>query len=169
MDTDPIELQDVLGNLAGDLATGCLGEAEARTTVQGELDRLHLTAWTVTVDPTRPVDADRPCARPLVQAERQQVVLVGVPQPAPGDDPYQVFAVNLDAELASACLDLADAEATTERIAAATDVSALTDVAFTTEAGLLHLNSVEDPGSTCTTASVTVGGRVEVTLRGPAA
>lgn len=168
-DTKLIQLQEALDDISGDLPHGCLTEAEARSFAQQQLDRHGLSDWTVETESKRPIDDDRPCARASILGKEHQVVLRGDRGPsAPPDDPYQQFARTLDEELATSCSTLPDAEAVTERIAAATDVSALTDVPFTTKDGLLHIDSVDDPTATCTTASVTVGGNVQVTLRGPA-
>lgn len=167
-DAKLIELQESLADIAGDLPHGCTGEAGARSVVQHELDRLDLEGWTVRTDPARPIDETRPCARADVHGRERRVVLRGDPRARAFPDAYQRFAQELDEQLQASCSTLPEAEAVTKRVAAATDVSALTDVAFTTEDGLLHIDSVEDPTAPCTRASVSVGGRVQVTLRGPA-
>lgn len=167
-DAKLIELQESLADIAGDLPHGCTDEASARSVVQHEFDRLDLEGWTVGTDPDRPIDEARPCARADVHGRDRRVVLRGDPRAKAFSDAYQQFAQELDRQLQATCSTLPEAEAVTKRIAAATDVSALTDVAFTTEDGFLSIDSVEDQTAPCARASVSVGGRVQVTLRGPA-
>lgn len=168
-DAKLIALQESLADIAGDLPYGCSDEAGARSVVRHELDRLDLEGWTVETDPDRPVDEARPCARADVHGRERSVVLRGDPKASASTDAYQQFARELGEQLQATCSTLSEAESVTKRLAAATDVSALTDVPFTIEDGLLAISSVEDPAEPCARASVSVGGRVHVTLRGPAA
>jgi len=165
--TAVIRLRESLDDAAGPLVAGCLSETAARPAVQRELDRLALGGWTIAVDGEHPLTQERPCARAIVDPALQRVVLLGDAAPVVASDPYAQFARELDAELSSSCVDLADAQLVVERVAAETDVSSLTDVPFTVEAGLLHITAVDEPTAPCTTGSVSVGGRVEVILRGP--
>jgi hypothetical protein len=167
-DAKLIKLQESLADIAGDLPHGCVDEADARSFVEKEFDRLGLEGWTVEADAGRPIDETRPCARADIHGRDRRVVLRGDPRAKAFTDPYQQFAQNLDEELDTTCSTLSQAEVVTKRVAADTDVSGLSDLAFNTEEGLLHIDSVEDQSAKCTSASVTVGGRVDVMLRGPA-
>ncbi len=163
-----IELEAALGDAGSGLASGCYDEVSATTIAQSELDRLELTAWTVTVDENRRPDGASTCAYFIVDPALQQVQLIGLPVESNGMGPYGAYAAALDQQLAANCVGLADAAALTRRMAADTEIVVDgTRIEFTEAAGVLTINLVEDPGATCTRADVNVGGRVEVTLRGP--
>lgn len=163
-----IELEAALADAGEGLTSNCFDEEGARSVAQRELDRLGLTDWTITVDENRPPTGAASCAYAAVHPEQQEVQLIGM-GPAPAEaDPYTVFGRELADRLSSECLGLDAAADVARDLAADTDVSALTDVEFTEEAGLLRIRTVEDSSATCTRADVSVGGAVFVTLRGPA-
>src|SRR5262245_22831912 len=168
VDTTLIQLQAALDDSGSGLTSNCFDEPGARNVVERELDRLGLDDWTVTVDESRPPTGAASCAYLVVDAEQQEVQLIGM-GPAPSEaGPYRIFAAELDQRLRDQCVGLDAAADITRGVAAATDVSSYTDYAFTEESGLLNIHTVEDPSATCTRADVDVGGAVEVTLRGPA-
>jgi RNA polymerase sigma factor (sigma-70 family) len=171
-DTSIIELQETLEDIGSGLGSACFDEEAARDLTQRQLDRLGLVEWIITVDETRVPDGDLLCANPAVEGEFSQVVLFGTEnwfQGAPSD-PYYGYAASLQDELAARCLPLEQATDLARALAAETRI--VVDgaaIAMTQEPWAPILNQAEDPDADCTRATITVGGFVFVSLRGPTA
>ena len=162
-----IELEAALGDLGTGLESGCYDHVAATEITRRELDRLGLAEWTVTVDDDRRPDGTATCAHFIVEADLQQVQLIGLPG-ANAPDPYGNFAAALDEQLSVSCVGLDEAAELARTLAADTEIVVDgTRIDFTEQAGVLLIHIVEDPDASCTRADVNVGGRVEVTLRGP--
>lgn len=162
-----IELEAALGDVGTGLESSCYDQVAATEITRRELDRLGLAEWTVTVDDDRRPDGAATCAYFIVDAELQQVQLIGLPG-ANVPDPYRNYAVALDEQLSASCAGLEEAAELVRTLAADTDIVVDgTRIDFTEQAGVLFIHIVEDPDASCTRADVNVGGRVEVTLRGP--
>src|SRR5262245_23717144 len=82
VDTTLIQLQAALDDSGSGLTSNCFDEPGARNVVERELDRLGLDDWTVTVDESRPPTGAASCAYFVVDAEQQEVQLIGM-GPAP--------------------------------------------------------------------------------------
>lgn len=154
-----IELEAALDDIADGLPAECRLLNDAEQVAQFELTRLGLGGWSV-VSERGEADGTDTCTYFYLEPAQRQVVLIpleGVV--APADSPHSVYARDLAAHLERECLNLEEAG----RVAA--------DLA--TEAGLdpsaVVVYEVHDDAATCTRTDVNVGGRVEVTLRGPAA
>lgn len=162
-----IELEAALGDVGTGLESGCYDDVAATEITRRELDRLGLAEWTVTVDDDRRPDGTATCAYFIVDAALQQVQLIGLPG-ANAPDPYSAYAAALDEQLDAACVGLDEAADLARTLAASTEIVVNgTRIDFTEEASVLFIHIVEDPDAACTRANVNVGGRVEVTLRGP--
>ena len=169
-DTARIELEASLGDVATGLESGCYDEATAHDIARRELDRLGLDAWRITTDETRRPDGSTLCAYFLVFPDDTQVQLIGLGGDAGIADPFGPFATSLHDTMGSSCLDLAEAADVVRSLAANSAVEIGGQVVdFSEEAGVLTVHIIEDAGATCTRVNVNIGGRVEVTLRGPKA
>jgi len=163
-----IELEAALGDVGTGLESSCYDHVAATEITRRELDRLGLAEWTVTVDDDRRPDGAATCAYFIVDADLQQVQLIGLPGGSNAPDPYRNYAVALDEQLRASCVGVDEAADLVRTLAADTEiVVAGTRIDFTEEAGVLFIHIIEDPDAACTHADVNVGGRVEVTLRGP--
>lgn len=163
-----IEFEASLDDYGTGLSSGCYDEPAAREIIQADLDRLGLAAWTITADSSRLPDGADLCAVAIVVPDAQQVQVIGLSNDAVGTDPYARFAANLNDQLEAECVGIDEAATVTRTLGDSTDIrinGAIIEV--TEEAGVLVINTVEDPAATCTQADVNVGGRVEVILRGP--
>lgn len=158
---DPVllELEAALGDVADGLPADCrlLGEAEQIATA--ELARLGLDGWTVTSERGE-ADGSATCTFFLLDAEARQVVLIPLEGGAiPADAPPARFARDLADALDADCVTVGEAGELARNLAA--------------EAGIdpvgLMVHELADAGASCTRVDVNVGGRVEVTLRGPSA
>jgi|GEM_PF-2202292 len=182
-DTALIELEGELGDVSRGLASGCLGEADARRLVSDQFSRLGLSGWTTDVradDPgsdMRNVDgtpADGPPAcpsgasryMPIVNADTTEVELVaGLGQGTPPEgEPYTTLAHWLTDQLVrgpdARCLPVDQAAVLARQEAARVGLSeARSEVVF-------HLVPAADANlPTCARPTTTVGGTVEVTIR----
>ena len=166
--TDLIQLEAALDDAGSGLASSCYDEPTAHDIARHELDRLGLASWTVAVDETRPPDGDSRCAYFVVDPSIQQVQLIGIEQATPGSNPYQPYAAALADQLEATCMTLDEAGLLARSLAAETTIVIDgTRIDFTEQAGVLIVHDVDDPTADCTRSIVNVGGRVEVTLRGP--
>lgn len=168
--TTLIELKAALDDTGAGLRADCYDEVGSHQIARRELDRLGLTAWSVTTETS--ADGSTTCAYFYLQPDQQTLALVAVEvEMLTGqDDPYVRFGQQLTDKLAADCLDLTQAADLTRTLAAETDVVFDGNIIdFTEQAGVLVINSIEDKTATCTRSDVNVGGRVEVTLRGPTA
>ena len=165
--TDIIELRASLDDVSAGLSSECFNEADARIVIQADLDRLALTAWTITVDSTRMPDGAALCARAIIEPDTQQVQVIGLSNSGE-TDPFGPFATAINAQLEAECLNIDEAVAAVRTISENADIRINgTTIEITEEAGVLVINTIEEFAATCSRADVNVGGRVEVTLRGP--
>ncbi len=166
--TGLIQLEAALDDAGNGLASSCYDETTAHDIARQELDRLGLANWAVVVDETRPPDGDSRCAYFIVDPSIQQVQLIGIEQATHGSNPYQPYAAALADQLEATCMTLDAAGSLARSLAAETTVMIEgTRIGLTEQAGVLIVHEVDDPTADCTRSIVNVGGRVEVTLRGP--
>lgn len=173
-----LELWASVHDLADGLGTQCLAADAAVSAARAELDRLGLTAWSVSEQPA-PADAG-PCARfdfvvdPLHGVATGQYhdlddrTLVVVPRSRgdriaalnDGDASIVALRRGLLDRIASACVDLPEggrvATAALEALPAEPD-------------GSLYANivTVVDAEASCTRVDLLIGGGAEIVLRGP--
>lgn len=153
-----LELRAALEDYVDGLHADCYRLEAARAIAQREIERLGLDGWQV-LDERGEADGERTCTGHLLHADRRQVVLIPMDGGrSPEDTPFVVLARDLGAALEEECLPLATAE---ERVRALAERSGMTGPG-------LVVHQVADDTAACTRADVNVGGRVEVTLRGPA-
>lgn len=171
-DTAVIELEAALQDVGSGLSADCYDAASARSKIRGELDRLGLDAWDVTVDSDREPNGSESCAAFALAPDQETVQIFGVGGGGGGGvDPYAPFATAVETSLTSQCLNVEEAAVLVRAIIADTVVEVggtriqLTEEAA--ESGVVVINSVVDPTASCTRATVTVGGRLDIILRGP--
>lgn len=151
-----IELEAALDDHIDGLRAGCHRPDSARAVTERELDRLGLDAWDA-VSERGSADGETTCTYFFLDPDRQRVVLIpleGILDAA--DTPHGILASRLDQEL-DRCLST-DAVADLTR-----DIAA--DVGVVPEGLVIH--EVTDKDADCARAQLNVGGRVEVTIRGP--
>lgn len=154
-----IELERALGDYADGLNADCFSLPDARAVVGTELERLGLADWGVSAERGE-ADGTDSCTSFYLDTPNQEVVLIPSDGLVGSDDaPYAVFARELGEALDDGCVSLSAAADLTRRVASDTNI----DVAS------LVIYEVSDDGARCTRADVNVGGRIEVTLRGPSA
>lgn len=154
-----IELDASLDDHIDGLPADCHRLDSARVIADREVDRLGLTGWQV-VSERGEADGAQTCTYYFLEPERQRVVLIPLDSgDAPDDAPYRVLANRLGEALEEECLSVAEAVELTRRSAADAGID---------ENGVVVHQAVDD-NSTCARADVNVGGRVEVTIRGPEA
>ncbi len=166
-DTTLIELKDALNDVATGLSARCVDEKTARDITRRELDRLGLTDWTIQVD-SASRGGSTTCVEFLdLKRNQQQVQLMTGRNTTKGADPFAPFAAALHDRLKSECVGLDRAAELTRSLAAAANIVVDGNhIPLTEEAGL-DIHTIEDSSSGCTRANVTVGGSVQVSLRGP--
>ena len=166
--TSLIQLEASLDDAGGGLSAGCYDEQAARDIARNALDGLGLSNWTITVDETRRPDGDSLCAYFDIDPIMEHVELFGITGSTPAANPYETYATVLADQLDETCLNLSEATSVARSLAAETVIMIDgTRIDLTEQAGVLVLNEVDDPAAACTHSAVNVGGRVEVTLRGP--
>jgi hypothetical protein len=155
-DTSIIELEAALNDVTTGLEADCFATDEAKPIVQGELDRLDFN-WSIEV--TEGADGESTCAFPYLQPETAAIGLGSIEAPlsSEGAQPWKPLGRRLNEALDTECLDLREAAAVVEDIAADLDMEEM-----------LSLTETVDEQADCTRATVTVGGMVSVDLRGPA-
>lgn len=152
-----IELEAALDDVADGLTAACHDLRGAREVAAAELARLGLDTWSV-VSERGEADGTDTCTYFYLDAAAQRVVLIPLDgPPAPEDAPYTILARDLAGLLSDDCLSIGEAAAAARRSA--------DDVGL--QAPGLVIYEVVDEAAPCTRADVNVGGRVEVTLRGP--
>lgn len=167
-DTSMIELKDALDDVATGLSFRCVDEKTARDITRRELDRLGLTDWTIQVDRASRGGSTTCIDGHYFEPNQQLVVLIAGEAFSTGPDPYAAFAAALHDRLKSECMGLDRAADLTRSLGAAANI--VVDgrhIVLTEEAGVLNIHTIEDSSSGCTRANVTVGGAVDVSLRGP--
>lgn len=151
-----IELEAALGDHIDGLLSACHRVDSGRAIAERELDRLGLDTWE-TVSERGSADGETTCTFYFLDSERQRVVLIPLEgMIAPGETPHTMLADRLGEEL-DRCLSAQEAADLTREIAA--------DVGVVEEG--LNIRELTDPDSECARAHVNVGGRVDVTIRGP--
>lgn len=151
-----IQLKAALADYGSGLHAECHLLAEARVVVERELDRLDLEGWTVRSERGE-ADGTQTCTYFFLNPAQQAVVLIpddGIVAP---DAPFTAFARDLASALKDDCLTASEAAQVARDIAVRAGVD---------DMGLV-IHEVTDSALACSRSDVTVGGRVEVTIRGP--
>lgn len=153
-----IELEAVLADIGIGLGAECHRLEDARPVVLRELDRLGFEDWTIAAE-RGDADGTDACIAAIVEPVEERVHLVPLEgMAAPDGDPVRAFARAVHDLVAQDCLTTTDAAARIEQLARKGGV----------EPRGVQVHPVTDPDANCTRAHVTVGGSVEVTVRGPA-
>lgn len=170
-DTALIELEAALQDIGTGLSSDCYDEAEARAKVQGELDRLGVDTWEVTVDESRRPDGIDRCASAALLSDQQAVWIFGNAGTGDSRDfgTTTEFAKALHAEMEAQCLNLDEAAELTQSLAAATPGDAVPGSEPTMIVDGLKIDRAIDPTASCTRVNVSIGGALFVVLRGPSA
>lgn len=158
-DSRLIELEAGLDDFGDGLSSGCYRLPEAQEIAARHLDRLGLSDWSV-VSERGEANGESTCTYFYLDPGTRRVVLIpleGVAPPA--DAPYVVLAQRLDVITSEDCLTLEKAVQATRREAS--------DLGINPEEPHLIIHRVPDEGASCARADVNVGGRIEVTVRGP--
>ncbi len=157
-DLSVIELAAALDDSAEGLRSTCTTLASARDITVRELSRLGLDDWTVFAERGE-ADGVETCSYFVLDPADRTVALIPIEAlVARAVAPHLVFARDLDAALGEDCLAVGAAGDVARGLAA--DAGLQVDAVVIVE--------VEEDEAGCTRAAVNVGGRVEVTLRGPA-
>lgn len=137
------------------LRSACLPLAAAQEIADREIATAGLAGWTTASGPGQ-TDGRTTCTYSLIEADRQQVVLIPVDGlMTPGDNaPHVQMAATLRERIRETCLSVPQAAALTRDVAAETGV----------EGVVVH--EVPKPGAACASLDMRVGGAVEVTVRG---
>lgn len=153
-----IELEAALADVAAGLGSECHQLEGARAVALRELDRLGFADWSVVAE-RGDADGTKTCMVAIVNPARQQVQLVPLQGMAMrDDDPLRAFARGVHDLVARECLTTPDAAAQIAQMAREADM----------EPSGINVQPVVDPDAACARAHVTVGGGVDVTIRGPA-
>jgi len=154
-----IELEAALDSLGGGLSAGCYQLPEAREIAAGHIERLGLSDWSITSERGE-ADGETTCTYFYLDRGTRRVVLIpleGIAPPA--DAPYVVLAERLNTITTESCLTIEEAVQATLQEA--------TNLGLNPEEPHLIIHRVRDNGASCARADVNVGGRIEVTVRGP--
>lgn len=154
-----IELEAALDDFGDGLSSGCYRLPEAQEIAAGHIERLGLSDWTITSERGE-ADGETTCTYFYLDPGTQRVVLIpleGIAPPA--DAPYVLLAERLDTITTEACLTVEEAIQATRREAS--------NLGLSTEEPHLIIHRVPDEEASCARADVNVGGRIEVTVRGP--
>lgn len=154
-----IELEAALDDVGDGLSSGCYQLPEAQDITAGHIERLGLSDWTVT-SKRGEADGETTCTYFYLDPGTRRVVLIpleGIAPPA--DAPYVILAERLATITTESCL-------TVEETVQAT-LQEATDLGLNLEESHLIIHRVTDTGASCARADVNVGGRIEVTVRGP--
>lgn len=166
--TSLIQLQASLDDAGSGLSADCYDEQAARDIARNALDQLGLANWTITVDESRRPDGASLCAYFVIDPAMEHVELFGIETSTPQANPYEPYATALAEQLDATCLHLGEAASLARSLAARTVIEIDgTRIDLAEQAEVLVVHEVEDPAAACTSSAVNVGGRVEVTLRGP--
>lgn len=160
-----LELRSALDDVGDGLESGCFDAEAAARIAQEELTRLELDTWTVEFDRTRLPNGVTSCATALVDAQEEQVVIIGLGGPA--DDPWRPFADGLRRGLEDRCMGLDEAAGFARDLIGKVDI-VVDGQPLDYDPADLVVHQIEDPDATCTRADIEIGGNVVVTLRGPA-
>ncbi|MGZ4600668.1 hypothetical protein [Oryzihumus sp.] len=154
-DAAVIELGASLEDRVDGMRGQCLDASRGRAWVTGELQRLHLRGWRVSVDGSRP-PTPTACAEGLADADRHTVTVIGGPPSADPGDPSVAFTRALRTRISGACVSLPAAERIVRQAAGGT-----------TAANGMQVTVLADPTASCTRVDAVVGGAWMVTLHGP--
>lgn len=158
-DSQLIELEAALDSFGNGLQSGCFELPAAQEITHDHLDRLGLSDWTVTAERGE-ADGETTCTYFYVDPAARRVVLIPLEGVAPSADaPYVVLAKQLDTITTEACLTLEEVVEVT--------IQEASSLGLNTEEPHLIIHRVPDERAACARADVNVGGRIEVTVRGP--
>ena len=153
-----IELDAALGDHGGGLESGCMRLAEARRVAEGEVARLGLRNWTV-VPERGAADGRTTCTAHYLDRVERRVVLFPMERlRSDAGAPYAQLARRLRALTTNTCMSVDEALFAARREAR--------QLRLDETAGEVLFHTVD--GDACARATVNVGGRVEVTIRGDA-
>lgn len=153
-----IELQESLGDYINGPESGCFSSSQATTFVQQQLDRLGFTDWTIDVR-----SSDGSCYGGFTLPDTKTVVLAaGSDQSGAADWPPRQLADSLR-PLTSECLSLAAMKNDVVQRATALGMSQTVEGDHN-----YQLSATTDNTMRCATVYETVGGTIDVVIRGPA-
>ena len=154
-----IELDAALADYGDGLNARCYSPEGARPIAESALERLGLVDWSIRIDQDRS-GGDGTCATHAMDREAKEVVIFPIEMSSPPEDaPFRLLAASVQAQIDGECLTRAEAVETLRRIAAELEINE--------SAGELIIHSVGDSSARCSRTDVNVGGRIEVTVRGP--
>ncbi|MEX1005467.1 MAG: hypothetical protein WD156_08865 [Acidimicrobiia bacterium] len=158
-DIQLIELEAALDGLGGGLSSGCYQLPEAQEITAGHIERIGVSDWTIASERGE-ADGETTCTYFYLDRGTRRVVLIpleGVAPPA--DAPYVLLAERLAKITTEACLTIEETVQATLQEA--------TNLGLDPEEPHLIIHRVPDSGASCSRTDVNVGGRIEVTVRGP--
>ncbi|HUJ56144.1 MAG TPA: hypothetical protein VLW49_09185 [Gaiellaceae bacterium] len=159
-----IELQESLDDNINGLDSSCFDASAATTFARQQLDRLGLIGWTVQVRSSSQTGQSAPCYGGFAQPEAKTVTLMPFgDQSGPASWPPHRLADSLR-PLTQECLSLPAMKSEVEQRASSLGLSQTVEGSHNYE-----LNSTEDDTMRCATVYETVGGTIDVVLRGPSA
>lgn len=150
-----IQLKAALADYGSGLHAKCHALPEARDVAQREIDRLELKGWSVRAERGE-ADGTSTCTYFYLDPANRAVVLIPQEEVAPPDGPFTAFARELSTVLEEDCRTVPEAA----QVARETAVQHGVDMG-------LAVHEVTDGTLDCARSDVTVGGGVEVTVRGP--
>lgn len=152
-----IELEAALDDAGSGLRSDCMTEPEARQVVDRELDRLGLDSWSVVAE-RGAADGTRTCSYFWIRPTTQEIALIpSEGLVSPDEDPIQRFARAVSRAVDDRCLTTREAADTALRLAADNGI----------DLGEGDIREVADSNVSCARAHVSVGGAIQVILRGP--
>lgn len=151
-----IQLKAALADYGSGLHAKCHALPEARDVAEREIDRLELEGWSVRAERGE-ADGTSTCTYFYLDPANRAVVLIPEEEVSPPDGPFTAFARELSTVLEEDCLTVPEAA----QVARETAVQHGVD-----DMGLV-VHEATDGTLDCARSDVTVGGRVEVTVRGP--
>ena len=156
-----IELTAAMDDLVDRPAvTGCAREADRRALAQAQLDRLHLTDWTIKPWADAPPKPGN-CVHAIVEADSRSILLVdsGPTEPAePGAETARLAGL-LRTHISQGCLSLDEAEAVARK-----DIRT---VEPDLPAEALAVTRTVDPTARCTRVDWLPAGNLDLRLYGP--
>lgn len=153
-----VELEAALADHVTGLPSKCHLADEARQLVDRELGRVGLAGWSVVVERGQ-ADGTDTCTYFVMDAQQQTIALIPIDGlVAPDGAPAERFADELDRAFDDDCMTLEQAARRVREVAAEQDID---------PAGLM-INEVNDEAASCARVDLRVGGRFDVTIRGPA-
>lgn len=161
-------LENRIADVGDGIDAGCYDTAAAKKMVEGYFDDLGMKGWQVRVDDTPPKSSRGNCALAMADPTTGTVTVRSGRSPHDTHSVFKPFADGVHARLGEQCLNTTDAQAAIQDLAKETTVQNGPTTVHLGEQGMIRFQLATDPTAKCTTATVTVGGAVSVTLNGPA-